>query len=118
MATITRSLACLLALGALATARPAVADPGAPPSGKVLLLENGRILEGDIVRDGDRYRIRRSIGETSVPADTVVGLCADRAEAFERLRGRANLGDPDERLRLAKWGHLYGLREQALAEVA
>ena len=32
-------------------------------------------------------------------------------------RRRANLADPDEHLRLARWCHLQGLRPQALAEV-
>jgi hypothetical protein len=32
------------------------------------------------------------------------------------VRSRANLRDADERLRLARWCHLYGLREEGLAE--
>jgi hypothetical protein len=39
-------------------------------------------------------------------------------EAYEFLKGRTNTRDVDERLRLARWCHLHGLREQAVAEAA
>src|SRR5262249_9214850 len=56
-------------------------------------------------------------GETIWPAAKVVRLCADLPEAYAYLRSQANLDDPDERLRLAQWCHLRGLREQALKDV-
>jgi hypothetical protein len=99
--------------------RPAGAAPEAAPSpktGQVLLLDNERIVEGDIVRQGDRYRVKRDFGESWIPADKVIRLCATRADAYQCLRSRANLRDIDERLRLARWCHLHGLREQGLAE--
>src|SRR5438105_14240595 len=111
-----------MALCALAVLVPAwmvlrAADGHAPrTAGRVLVLENERVLEGDILRDGDEYRVRRSIGETCVPAETVLCLCANMEEAYRYLHARANRLDPDERLRLARWCHLHGLRAQALAE--
>jgi hypothetical protein len=95
------------------------ADKPAPASGKVLLLDNERTpaLIGDVERHGDQYRVRRPVGETWVPADKVLTVCATREEAYAFLRKRANLVDADERLRLAQWCYLNGLREQALAEV-
>jgi hypothetical protein len=93
------------------------ADNAPPTKGKVLVLDNERTLEGDIERQGDQYRIRRSVGETWVAAEKVICLCATKEEAYVCLRGRANLDDPDERLRLAQWCHLQGLRDEALAEV-
>jgi hypothetical protein len=92
------------------------AEPAQPASGHVLLLDNDRILEGDVTRDGDRYHIKGALSETWVPAAKAVRLCADRADVYRFLRGRANLRDVDERLRLARWCHLHGLRRQALAE--
>jgi hypothetical protein len=90
-----------------------------PPrtTGKVLVLDNERTLEGDIERVGDQYRVRRSVGETWVPGDKVKRLCASLEEAYAYLRTRANLEDADEHLRLAHWCQLNGLRDQALAEV-
>jgi hypothetical protein len=92
---------------------PAVASN---TKGKVLVLENERTLEGDIERIGDQYRIRRAIGETWLPSTQVLCLCANAEEAYLFLRGRSNLTDGDERLKLAEWCHRYGLRPQALAE--
>src|SRR6185369_11214354 len=74
--------------------------PGAR-TGKVLVLEHGRTLEGDIERVGDQYRVRRLVGETWVPGKEVQYLCQTMEEAHTYLQSRANLQDPDERLRLA-----------------
>src|SRR4051812_40953973 len=77
-----------------------------PKSGKVLVLDNDRTIEGDIDRLDDQYRVRRTVGITWVPADRVLKLCKDKPEALAFLRQHANLQDPDERLRLARWCHL------------
>ncbi len=105
---------CLAAAGALAAWTLRAGDP--PAAGRVLILENDRTLEGDIERHGDQYRIKRTIGETWIPGERVVGLFGSFEEAFEVLRKRANLLDPDERLRLARWCQRHQLREQALQE--
>ena len=87
-----------------------------PATGRVLILVNERILEGDIEKVGDRYRIRRIVGETWVPGEQVLCLCRNLEEALVYLRTRANLRDADERMRLARWCQLHGLRAQALEE--
>src|SRR5207237_904145 len=91
-----------------------------PPrqTGRVLVLNSDRTIEGDIDREGGQYRVRRSVGETLVPAESVACLCESLEEAYAFLRDRANLKDADERLRLARWCQLHGLREQAAAEAA
>jgi hypothetical protein len=113
-----KTLIPLLLYAAVFTApnAPSPADMG-PTRGKVLILENEQPLAGDIERIGNSYRVRRLIGETTVPADGVLRLCADMDEAFQFVRSRANLSDPDERLRLAEWCRLNGLHDQAVAEV-
>lgn len=94
------------------------AEPDDPAEkGRVLLLVNERVLEGEIERVGNQYRVRRPVGETWVPAGSVMQLCPDLESALRLLRTRANLRDPDERLRLARWCHLYGLKPQAIEEV-
>ena len=102
-------------LGALALMQGA-AKPMEPTKGKVLLLENERVLEGDIELSGDRYRIKRSIGETQVPTDHVMRLCASMDDAYKFLKSRTNLEDPDERLKLVSWCVRYNLRERAVEE--
>src|ERR1700676_4124238 len=95
---------CVAAIIVPAAVRLRAAEPKPPlATGHVLILDNERTLEGDIERDGDRYRIRRSIGETWVPGDKVLRLCANWQDAYDYLRTSANLMDPDERIRLARW---------------
>ncbi len=106
--TLLASYICLAAGLAAADEKPA--------SGRVLILENDRTLEGDIQRHGDQYCLRRTIGETWIPADQVVSLCPNHEEAYRFLRARANLADPDERLRLARWCQKHNLRERAAEE--
>jgi hypothetical protein len=65
----------------------------------------------------DHFRVRRLSGETLIPASQVLALCASLEDAYQFLRGRANLNDPDERLRLATWCRVNGLLAQALVEV-
>ena len=98
---------------------PASEQPAAPAavdSGKVIVLTTEQLLEGDITRVGDQYRVRRAIGESFIPAEQVLKLVQDRKEACEVIRQRSNPRDPDERLRVARWCLLYGLRDEALAE--
>jgi hypothetical protein len=118
MRTNNAWILCLLGLAALAGLAGfslRAAEPAA--TGTLLLLDNERTIEGDVERDGAYYRVRRASGETQVPAGKVLALCASREDGYRFLKARANLSDPDERLRLARWCHLHQLREQALAEV-
>ncbi len=112
------SILMMLGLTGLAGGSVRAADPPqSPQKGRVLLLTNEHTMEGDIERVGDRYRVGRLVGETWVPADRVLCLAASMADVYVFLRSRANLHDADERLRLASWCRLNGLREQALSEL-
>src|SRR4051812_36111973 len=82
--------------------------------GRVLLLRSERALEGEIEKIDGRYRIRHGGGETWISADQCVRLCADWDEAFGHMKARANLADPDEHLRLARWCQLNQLDAMAL----
>jgi hypothetical protein len=93
------------------------AGPGHPrQAGRVLVLRNEQVLQGEVERVGDRYHVRREIGSTWVPLDQALYLCDNLGEAYTFVRRRANLSDPDERLRLAHWCRLHGLGAQALEE--
>jgi hypothetical protein len=117
MSTTYRIL-CAVAVLVLALAPLRAGESsGAVTKGRVLVLDNDRIVEGDIERVGDQYRVRRAVGETWVPGTKVLRLCADMADAYRFLAHRANLDDPDERLRLARWCHTHGLAGQALENV-
>ena len=101
MKTFFFSLVLLGILVALGGSLARAAEP--PPSldrGKVLILKNEYTMEGDIERVGERYRVRRKIGETWVPAERVLALTASLPDAYAYLRERINRDDADERLRL------------------
>jgi hypothetical protein len=103
MKTILLSLV-LLTILVLPGGPQAADEPAKPPAkGRVIILKNEHTMEGDIERVGDRYR--------------VLCVAASLPDAFGYLRKRANLEDADERLRLANWCRLNGLRQQALDEL-
>lgn len=112
-----RSCVRALALAGVILCPAPRAAAAEPVKGRVLVLDNERTLTGDIERLDDQYRIKRLVGETWVPVGKALRLCATMEEAYEYLRARANLRDPDERLRLADWCRQHGLKDQALAEV-
>lgn len=85
-------------------------------TGRILLLDNHQIIEGDIRREGGRYLVRLNGGETSMPAERVLELLPDRHAAYLSMRERCNLRDPDERMRLIRWCMDQQLRPEAIAE--
>lgn len=85
-------------------------------TGTVLVLDNDRTLEGEIERVGDQFRLRRGEAISWIPPQASAVLCADIREAYLVLRQRANLRDPDERIRLAQWCVARGLKDEAIAE--
>jgi hypothetical protein len=93
MRKITLLLMLLVVL--CSTAVYLIAGPPAGNKGKVLILENERVLEGEIEKVGTQYLIRRAVGETWVPAERVLTMCQDREEGYQFLRSRSNLQDPD-----------------------
>lgn len=110
------TMACLVALW-IGSGLSRAAPPEEPATGKIIVLDNDHTLEGDIERIGSQFRVRRIVGETWVPGERVLKLCADVPAAYAYLRSRANLNDPDEHLRLAEWCRQHKLPAQALAEV-
>ena len=89
------------------------------PGGARLTVTDTQVewLEGEIDRVGSQFRVRRGAGEMLIAADRAKRLCADWSDALAYLRSQANLGDADERLRLARWCHQHGLKEDALIEL-
>ncbi|MBX9681157.1 MAG: hypothetical protein K2X38_20560 [Gemmataceae bacterium] len=113
------SASLILVVGLAAWAQdsaPRATAVAGPDRGKVLLLTNDRGLEGQVERVGDRFRIRRPVGELWVPADKAKRVCAAWSDALAHMRSEANLADPDERIRLARWCTTNGLRPEALDE--
>lgn len=119
MTTKMRMVLCVLAIAAPAWVASGAGQPAAGrTAGNVLVLDNERTLEGDIERVGEQYRVRRPVGELWIRVENTLRLCETQEEAYTFLHARANLRDPDEHLRLARWCHQHGLHRQALEEAA
>jgi hypothetical protein len=107
MKTVFSPMIALLLAAGFARAEPVVL---------FLILDNDQLIEGDIRREKDRYIIKRGQGEASIPASRVTDTATTRAEVHQIMRGRCNLRDTDDRLRLIRWLMGSNLRSEALAE--
>jgi hypothetical protein len=86
-------------------------------AGRVLLLKSGNAMEGDIVKDGSQYRIRRERSELCLAADSVLRLCADWDDAFTHLLSTIRSDNASDRVTLARWCQRNGLTLRALEQV-
>lgn len=97
------------------------ADP-APASEGLLVLRNGSILTGQVVRAGDFYLITGQGVETRLRAGDVDFFCRDLREAYARKRLAVQADDWEGRLALAGWclrhDALEGAEEQVAAILA
>jgi hypothetical protein len=103
-----RLLAGLLLGAAVATA--------GPPAGRVVVLDNEYLVEGEVSKTAEGYVIHRPAGDVVLPPNRVRTVVADRKAAYAVVRERANRRDADEHLRLARWCADNGLPAEALAE--
>jgi hypothetical protein len=115
MKKIIAILSCALALGAGLSAVRGT-DPALAKAGRVLILDNEKTWTGDVERVGDQYRVKRLVGETWIQASRVLQVCATLEDAHRFMQSRANLDDPDERIRLAEWCRQHNLLTQASEE--
>jgi hypothetical protein len=88
------------------------------PQQGVLVLKNGNVLTGTIVRAGDRYYVARPGGELVVRADQVEFPCRDLDEGFAKKRALINEGSVAEHLELAQWCLSHSLADYAARELA
>ena len=116
MKKIIAVLAGALAGGALMLSIVRGTEPAPVKAGRVLILDNEKTWTGDVERVGDQYRVRRLVGETWIEAGRVLKVCESLEDAHRFMRSRANLNDPDERLRLAEWCKQHNLLAQAIDE--
>ena len=112
-----KSLLVLIALLVAAVARPALVAGQAAGIHGVLVLRNGNVLEGDIRRHGDYYRIDLTGASFQVPAAQVDMYCGTLDEAYERRRRDRSGESADAHLELARWCIRHSLLEQASREV-
>lgn len=98
-----------------------IAAPLFAPQPGLLALKNGQIIEGGILREGDRYIVtlgdRDSHGEIKIPVNEVDFVCRDLDEAFQKKRGAIRHREVQPHLQLAEWCVRHGLYERAAEEL-
>ena len=112
---------------------PAQDTPTAPPGPptpaptspsktyRALLLSNGKVVQGEIVEDAAAgvFRLRGRVGTVPYPRSMVLKAGGSVEELYRFQAVRLPAGDPDERMKLARWcltEHLTAqAREQLLA---
>ncbi len=118
----------LSALGVIGFAVCGLADPPVPPPAEqapnaapatqqpadaVLLLSDGRVLQGKVSLDSKGYMLKQKGNALPVKRETVQGVFPTLQEAYEFLAERAPANDPDEQLKLARWCLTNQLKEHA-----
>jgi len=88
---------CLLA--AVWAAEP----PAAASEQELVLLRNGEVLKGRVLRDDGCYRIALADGEVRIRFSEAELVCRNLDEAYEFKRNRLALGRAEDHLDLAEW---------------
>jgi hypothetical protein len=106
--------------GAVLAARAAAAQEPAMPAATeqgVVLLQNGRVLQGRVEKLGECYRVSQADGEIRVRASEVQFVCRDLEEGYQRKRATLDPQDVSAHLQLAQWCQRQGLLRAAAVEL-
>jgi len=100
--------------------RGAGADGGRDSSApRLLLMRNGNVVQGKILRSGDDFFVQLPGGQMFVPGTLVRLACVDLQEAYEHLRERAAAqSEAEAYITLAKWCATQKLFVEARRELA
>lgn len=120
----------LTALGLLGDSASHAASPGDEPaptgqpsapasssSPTVLLLSNGRILEGAITEEGDKYLVRQRGGVIPKSKSIVEGAFPSMNALYKYKCSQVDDRDPDEHLKLARWCMSQNMPAEARVEL-
>lgn len=113
---------CVASCGILvACAVWAVAAPLFAPEPGLLVLKNGQIIDGKLLREGDRYVVvlgeRGEQGEIKIPASEVEFVCRTLDEAYQRKREALRGPGAQPHLELAEWCLRHDLKSRAAEEL-
>src|SRR4051794_25589052 len=100
----------LILLAALGWPCSAWSQTALAPQSGVLVLRNGQVLEGDVIRAGDYYIVSRGEGsELRLKLDEIELLCGSMDEAYEFKVRHVPVASVKSHLELAKWCLRHGL---------
>jgi hypothetical protein len=110
------SLVVLLICAVLTSAAPQFS-----PQPGIVLLKNGQVIEGSVLREGDRYVVtlgeRGEKGEIKVPLTEVDCVCRTIQEAYEHKRDAILQTGVKPHTDLAEWCIRQGLLDRAADEL-
>ncbi len=87
------------------------------PATRVLLLKNGRIVQGRILASSTGYVVEKSNGRFVIPFDRVKLQAEDVQDAYRKHRKTLPLRSADEHVELAQWCLLNQLFDEARSEL-
>jgi|SRR5579864_2112066 len=97
---------------------PAPGSPTSPaPAQSVLLLYNGRVLQGQLSEDDSSYVLKQKLGTIRFPKRDVEKVFGSIEAVYQYKLSRLAERDPDERLKLAKWCLSMKMNLEARAEL-
>jgi hypothetical protein len=94
-----------------------IAQPARPSVGQAILLQDGKIVEGAVAKEGDKVIVRRGVIDQPFEKDKVQFIGESKDDVYRFLLGKLKPDDADGRFKLARWCVFNGMREQALTEV-
>jgi len=107
----------LVAIGLVAGAAGVLAGPPVESATDgVVVLRNGRVLEGRIRLLKEGYQVSTSSRRVVIPRDLVEVEGRNLVDAYRKLRSRMPDRTASRHIALARWCLSYGLNQQALVE--
>ena len=117
----------VVAAGPNATAAPRVGGDSVPSLDTisntevgvegVLVLRNGNLIHGKIIRLQDHYRVEKARSELLIPSTQVDMMCRHVDEVYQKRRQQRTASSADSHVELAKWCLRHGLLEYAAREL-
>jgi len=85
---------------------------------QLLVLRNGEVLEGHVVRQNDCYLVEFPHGHVRLKLADVELVCKSLEEGYQQKRATIQIGNVHHHLQLAQWCLRHRLWGQAAAELA
>ncbi|MDB5310531.1 MAG: hypothetical protein JWO38_4733 [Gemmataceae bacterium] len=93
-----------------------VPAPVLPSVGTIVVLQDGKLVEGTVTKSGDKVIVRKGAVDQPFAADKVQYIGTSKDDVYRFMLGKVKPDDAAGRLRVARWCMFNGLREQALGE--